>query len=293
MTAPLTPPDCDLRDFPFMPIDIVRLFNSEFHALADDAEWRAGMTLWLKSYHQVPAASLPDDDIALCRLAELGRDLKTWRKVKERALHGWVKCDDGRLYHKVVAEKANEAWERKKAFRDRTEKARQARLQQKKEGRREASVTRSVTDAPTETVTRSVTETTGTEDRDRGQGQIDSEPDGSGAADAAPPPAAPRDQVWGWGLALLSDRTGKPPDALRGWLGRMCKRLGDGETLQALIDLARAGDGGPVDPIGWFEAGAKGLEHGRSHTGDRGKRQGNLDVLVRAGARAAAEGDQL
>ncbi|HGM8473132.1 TPA: DUF1376 domain-containing protein [Pseudomonas aeruginosa] len=82
-----------------MPLDIARLFGSEFHARASDGEWRAGLTLWLKSYHQVPAGSLPDDDVALARLAEYGRDLKSWRAVKDGALHGWVKCSDGRLYH--------------------------------------------------------------------------------------------------------------------------------------------------------------------------------------------------
>lgn len=107
---PLTPADCDLRDFQFMPLDIARLFGSEFHARASDGEWRAGLTLWLKSYHQVPAASLPDDEVALARLAEYGRDLKSWRAVKDGALHGWVKCSDGRLYHPVVAEKVLEGW---------------------------------------------------------------------------------------------------------------------------------------------------------------------------------------
>ena len=110
LPAPLIPKDVDLRDFPFMPVDIVRLFNSEFHALSDDAAWRAGVTLWLKSYHQVPAASIPDDDIALARLAELGRDVKAWKKMRATALRGWVKCSDGRLYHPVVAEKAMEGW---------------------------------------------------------------------------------------------------------------------------------------------------------------------------------------
>ena len=110
MKEPLTPPECDLRDFPYMPVDIVRLFGSEFHACSDDAAWRAGVTLWLKSYHQVPAASIPDDDTALARLAEFGRDVKTWRKVKAAALRGWIKADDGRLYHPVVAEKALEGW---------------------------------------------------------------------------------------------------------------------------------------------------------------------------------------
>jgi hypothetical protein len=108
--APLVPPDVDLRDFPYMPVDITRLFGSAFHARATDAEWRAGVTLWLRSFHQVPAASLPQDDVTLARLAELGRDLKAWRKVKAMALHAWVLCRDGRLYHPVVAEKALEAW---------------------------------------------------------------------------------------------------------------------------------------------------------------------------------------
>src|SRR5215204_6616482 len=105
MSAPLTPAECDLRDFAFMPLDIVRLFGSEFHALANDTEWRAGVTLWLKSFHQVPAGSLPNDDVALARLAEFGRDLRSWKKVKTGAMRGWRLCSDGRLYHPVVAEK--------------------------------------------------------------------------------------------------------------------------------------------------------------------------------------------
>lgn len=108
--APLTPADCDLRDFGFMPIEPGRLFGSEFHALADDAAWRAGVTLWLKAWHQVPAGSLPADDTALTRLAELGRDRDAWAAVRAAALRGWIECSDGRLYHPVVAEKALEAW---------------------------------------------------------------------------------------------------------------------------------------------------------------------------------------
>jgi hypothetical protein len=112
---PLVPADVDLRDFPFLPIDITRLFDSEFHARAEDGEWRAGITLWLKSFHQVPAASIPDDDVLLARLAEYGRDVASWKEIKQMALHGWVKCSDGRLYHPVVAEKAMEAWNKRKS----------------------------------------------------------------------------------------------------------------------------------------------------------------------------------
>jgi hypothetical protein len=127
LPEPLTPADCDLQDFTFMPVDIIRLFGSRFHAIASDGEWRAGLTLWLKSFHQVPAASIPDDDIELARLAELGRDVKTWRKLREVALYGWVKCADGRLYHPTVAEKALEAWKRKEFYRERSKKANAAR----------------------------------------------------------------------------------------------------------------------------------------------------------------------
>lgn len=110
LPSPPVPPDADLRDFPYMPIFRARLFGSTFHARATDAEWRAGVTLWLKSWEQVPAGSLPDDDVDLCRLAELGRDLKSWRRIREGAMRGWVKFSDGRLYHPVVAEVVAEAW---------------------------------------------------------------------------------------------------------------------------------------------------------------------------------------
>lgn len=108
--APLVPADVDLRDFPHTPMFRSRLFGSSFHARVSDAGWRAGVTLWLKSWDQVPAGTLPDDDIDLCRLAELGRDLKSWRKVKPEALWGWMKCSDDRLHHHVVAEGVMNAW---------------------------------------------------------------------------------------------------------------------------------------------------------------------------------------
>jgi hypothetical protein len=120
--GPLTPPDCDLRAFPTMPLDAVRLFGSQFHAIASDGAWRAGVTLWLRSWHQVPAASLPDDDVQLARLAELGRDVKSWKKIRAHALHGWIACDDGRLYHPVISEMATAAWAKRKAFKERSAK---------------------------------------------------------------------------------------------------------------------------------------------------------------------------
>lgn len=103
---PLTPADCELREFPFMPLEVKRLLSSETWVLGTGDERSAAITLWLESWHQVPAASLPDNDRMLAHLSQS----KNWKRVKEHSLRGWVRCSDGRLYHAVVAEKALEAW---------------------------------------------------------------------------------------------------------------------------------------------------------------------------------------
>lgn len=124
----------DLRSTRYMGIDIPRLFGSRFHAISNDSEWRAGVTLWLKSLHQFPAGSLPDDDIELCRLAELGRDIERWHSLREVALHGWYRCSDGRLYHDVIAEYINDLIRRYRSYSDRGRKASEARWRGRKSG---------------------------------------------------------------------------------------------------------------------------------------------------------------
>jgi hypothetical protein len=124
LPAPLTPEDCDLRDFAFMPLDVVRLRDSDLAVTAEADEFRCAVLLWCASWHQVPAASLPDDDKILAQYAGYGRVVKEWQKVRDGALRGWVKCTDGRLYHPVVAEKASEAWMAKLRQRLKTECAR-------------------------------------------------------------------------------------------------------------------------------------------------------------------------
>ena len=145
LPPPLVPKEVDLRDFPYMPLDVMRLLNSEFYAIASDAEFRAGATIWFSSWHEVPAASVPDCDKILCHLARLGRDMRKWKRVKDVALRGWVKCSDERLYHPIVAEKAMNAWREKLRRRARTEAARRAKA-------------RLCNKRPTEPVTEPVTE---------------------------------------------------------------------------------------------------------------------------------------
>jgi hypothetical protein len=113
VNAPLTPPDSDLRDFAFMPLDVVRLRDADITAMSSGDEFRCAVLLWCASWHQIPAASLPDNDVVLANLAGFGRVVREWKKVREGALRGWIKCSDGLMYHPVVAEKACEAWHSK------------------------------------------------------------------------------------------------------------------------------------------------------------------------------------
>lgn len=135
LPPPLVPAEVDLRDFQYMELDVRRLRDSRFGAEVSGDAFRAGVFLWCASWHQVPAGSVPDDDIELANLAGYGRFVKEWRKAREEALHGFVKCSDGRWYHPTVCEKAAQAWESKLRHhydraRDRLRKANKARVAQ-------------------------------------------------------------------------------------------------------------------------------------------------------------------
>lgn len=103
---PLVPMEVDLRDFAGMWLDVDRVLKSETWRLGTSDEKSAAITLWMESWHEVPAGSLPNNDRLLGKLSQAER----WSKSRAHALRGWVECNDGRLYHPVVAEKALEAW---------------------------------------------------------------------------------------------------------------------------------------------------------------------------------------
>ncbi|MBT2322544.1 DUF1376 domain-containing protein [Variovorax paradoxus] len=96
-----------------MELDVARLRDSRFASHSTGDGFRAGVLLWSASWHQLPAASVPDDDIELSQLTGYGRVSGEFQKVKAEALHGFVLCSDGRWYHRVVAEKALAAWDGK------------------------------------------------------------------------------------------------------------------------------------------------------------------------------------
>jgi hypothetical protein len=273
LPEPLTPADCDLRDFPFMPLDIVRLFNSEFHARSNDAEFRAGFTLWCKSFHQVPAGSIPDDDVSLARLAELGRDVKGWKKLREGALYGWLKCNDQRWYHPVVSEKAIEAWNGKKAQRSRTSKARLqallSRLSQAKDSLDAASIEDSIqtllstlsqtlSQNEFEALTESVnTATTEAKRKRKGEGQregkgkvINTDAEASGAEAPSESGEMTKDELWASGKSLLA-QSGMPDKQCGTFVGGLVKQYGPDAVMDA---VRRAVLERPADPAAFLKA---------------------------------------
>ena len=116
---PLVPADCDCTDLDGFMLNTERLMGSEFIAVAQHEEIAAALMLWCRAWKQRPAASLPDDEKVLAAFARM--PIQRFRKLRESILHGFVKCSDGRIYHRVLAEEAIRAFEKKKSFRRKRE----------------------------------------------------------------------------------------------------------------------------------------------------------------------------
>jgi hypothetical protein len=99
---PLVPAHVDLNGYEFMPLYGELLKRSSFNRDATDAEFRAGVNLWWSSWWEIPAASLPNNELDLARLAGL-KTIRAWRKVRDHVLGKWVLCADNRWYHPILA----------------------------------------------------------------------------------------------------------------------------------------------------------------------------------------------
>lgn len=126
----------DLRNFQDMPLEVARVRDSDLRRRSTGDEFKAAIILWCAAWHQVPAGSLPNDDVELADLAAFGTSkgaVKDFLKVKKMAMRGWTLCADanapeGRWYHPRLAAKVLIAWRAKEANRERTLKARLASL---------------------------------------------------------------------------------------------------------------------------------------------------------------------
>jgi len=151
------PADCDCTDLDGFMLNVERLMASELVALSSHEVVAAALFLWCRAWKQKPAASLPDDERVLAAFSRL--PLPRFRKLRDEALRGFVKCSDGRFYHPVLAEEARKAFERKTAFRKKRETDAE-RLRKWRETQRE-------TGGETSDETRFVAEGQG-----QGQGQV-------------------------------------------------------------------------------------------------------------------------
>src|SRR5215469_10930319 len=100
LPAPLVPADVERLRFSGFMLDVDRLLASELVALGSPEECWAALMLWCRAWKQSPPASLPDDERVLAAFSGAG---KRWPKVRTVAMRGFVKCNDGRWYHRVLA----------------------------------------------------------------------------------------------------------------------------------------------------------------------------------------------
>lgn len=239
--APLSPPECDLRGYDFMPLFGHRLFCGRLYTQCTDAEFRAALRLWWAAWNQVPAGSLPRDDRALATLADFGRDLRAWRRVRGRALDGFVACSDGRLYHPLLAREAVRAHVgRLRAQRRRNDDA--ERLRRWRDARADAPDTHDNThdNTPAKRVSSGVDSNS----------QSDSDP--TAARPAARPPGAGARDVAGM-IARTGDLTGRGTRQARALVGQWMKMAGDDAALlDGVLHDAQALR--PADPVAWVRA---------------------------------------
>ena len=271
--APLTPADCDLRGLEFIPVEIGRLLDSDTYTLSTGDEFKAAMTLWLKSWLQVPAASIPADERLQARLA--GVSVTDWRGLAERALHGWQLCSDGRLYHSVIAEKALTAWLERLTYQERSAKANAVRYGREPDS---ATFAKASADGLTclfrlnpklaakygklpqggETApTRSpqpVLEGGKKAPKGKGKGKVP--PVGTAA------PADPNKEAWQRGVAILT-ATGLTDATARSFFGKLLKDNGlEGRDL--LPSVVKAEGLGTADPQSYLTAAARGVAQKRA-----------------------------
>lgn len=124
LPAPLVTAADTIEGLKSFMLNVDRLFASELWAIATGDEFKAAVALWGRAWQQVPAGSLPDDERLLAAFSGAGR---RWPKLRAMALRGFVKCSDGRLYHRVLCEDVLRAAQAKKMKLERTRAASEAR----------------------------------------------------------------------------------------------------------------------------------------------------------------------
>jgi len=286
---PLLPPEFDCRDLDGFMLNVERLLKSELVAIASPAECWHALMLWCHAWKQVPAASLPNDERVLAAWSG-ARD--TWPQVREHALHGFVLCSDGRLYHPVLAEDAERAFLLKQKYthdrqtdRDRLARWRKAKVEQR-EGNGSETAVKPVSDG-----VRNGHETPGKrliQDRD-GTGTLKEEDSDSASAESAAASAAPRSPVdpikalFDKGVALLCAAR-VPEKQARSVIGKWNGEYGVAAVMAAIV--AAEDEPTVMDPIAFIVRCLNNSKRGRAANG-HDQKQSAGEKLFEGGYRAA------
>lgn len=275
LPEPLVPADVDLRDFAFMPLDVLRLRDSDLATLATGEEFKAAVLLWCFAWHQVPAASLPDDDRVLARHSGAGAG---WKNVREEALRGFVLCSDLRFYHPVIAEKAIEAWQKRSVASRKGKAGASARWMRGQcpsngtgngtgnaRAMRKQSPSNGTSNAPEQENNEIAGETDATAIAQampkNGKGQGHSSGTYVPAAVAADDPL---ETIWKTGVQIIC-ATGSKEATARAFLGALCKTHGEAAVAEKIAYLTVHP---AADPRGWLR-GALANGTDRRHHGSR------------------------
>jgi hypothetical protein len=213
LPPPPVEPHVDCSDLDGFMLNAERLMSSELLALHGSEMLGPALLLWCRAWKQRPAASLPDDD--RINAAYSGLPLKKFLKVKDAIMRGFVKCSDGRLYHRFLAAEAMKAYEKKLAFRKR--RATDAtRLKGWRNSRRETPIepvsTDNETAIETHDETRFVADGNGKDrdrdrDRDRDKKDLPLEgPKKAGKGSRLSPDWRPNDDGWREAVRLLGSQ---------------------------------------------------------------------------------------
>ena len=239
LPEPFVSADTDVRDLDGFMLNVERLLASELWALSSGDEFKAAMALWCRAWKQFPAGSLPDDDRILAVFSGAGGK---WPKVKAMALRGFVKCRDGRLYHRVLCEDVRRAAIKKLERRERTRAATEARKNAR-------NVQRNAPDDDERNV--DVTRSQG-QGQGQGQGRKKERKEGSdpnGSAVEAPAWTDLKVLVFGQCLDWVAGHSNKSADSLRPLFGRWCRDHGDAAVIAA-VDAAKRES--PIEPVAWI-----------------------------------------
>lgn len=98
-------------------LDYQRIEQSATWALAGPEARPWLLMLWLTAWRQTPCGSFEADETVIA--ARIGMPPKTWPKFRTVLMRGWVKADDGRLYHQTMTELVLEMMAKRRSEADR------------------------------------------------------------------------------------------------------------------------------------------------------------------------------